>query len=285
MPSKVHDGLVHFLRNRPTLAVELLTDSLNISLPSHTATRLESEDCTDVSPTEYRADTVIVLDGPDRPAAAIVAEIQLRPDRDKRFSWPVYLATLRGRLRCPAYLLVITPSRRTATWCAEPIDCGHPDWILRPVVLGPDHIPEVTDPTQAVTSPELAMLSAMSHGGQATGRKTLDAAIAAIINVDRDRGRVYYDIVLAALPKAARRYLESQMTIVDYEFQSEFARRNQAKGKAEGEAQALLTVLSTRGLAVSDAARKRILSCSDLGQLEAWLKRSLTISTADELFV
>jgi hypothetical protein len=284
MPSKVHDGLVQLIRDRPALAAELITEALPVTLPSYTTARLESADSTDVSSTPFRADAVIALDGPERTSAAIVTEIQRRRDEDKHFSWPVYLATLRARLRCPVLLLVISPSQQIANWCAEPIDCGHPGWILHPFAIGPDQIPTITDHDQAIKSPELTLLSAIAHGPQPDGRKTIDAAVAAITSLDRDRGRVYHDIVLAALPKAARRYLESLMADTGYVFQSEFALRHQAEGKAEGEADALLTVLAARGIAVSDSIRERITGCRDLPQLKAWITKAVTAKTADELF-
>ena len=132
----------------------------------------------------------------------------------------------------------------------------------------------------------------MAHGGRPECRETLDAAVTAITSLDRDRSAVYYDIVLAALPKAARRYLENLMADTDYVYRSELALRNQAQGrvegkaegKAEGEADALLTVLAARGIAVSDSIRERIIGCRDLPQLKMWITKAVTANTADELF-
>jgi hypothetical protein len=284
MPSKVHDGLVHLIHDRPALAAELITDALHLTLPAYTIARLESADMTEVSSTPFRADAVVTLNSTDHTGMAIVAEVQRRPDEDKPFTWPVYLSTLRARLRCPVLLVVLSPTRRVANWSAQPIDCGHPGWTLRPLVLGPDQIPKITDRAAAAASPELALLSAITHGRRRDGRQTLDAAVAAITSVDKDRGRVYHDIVLAALPKAARQYLENLMADTGYVFQSEFALRHEAKGKAEGEADALLTVLAARGIAVSDSIRERISGCRDLPLLKAWLTKAVTARTADELF-
>ncbi len=41
---------------------------------------------------------------------------------------------------------------------------------------------------------------------------------------------------------------------------------------------------AARDITVPAAARERIMSCTDAGQLEAWVRRSVTISTIDELF-
>lgn len=60
-----------------------------------------------------------------------------------------------------------------------------------------------------------------------------------------------------------------------YEYQSDFAKKYVAQGRAEATAIAVLTVLQTRGLAVSDAARERILAQKDPERLELWLKKAI----------
>jgi len=65
-----------------------------------------------------------------------------------------------------------------------------------------------------------------------------------------------------------------------YEYQSDFARRHVAQGRAEGEAQgrahAVLVVLSARGIAVPDDVRARISGCADLDLLDNWLASAVT---------
>jgi hypothetical protein len=107
MASRAHEALLLLFRNRPALAPELLRDALHLSVPRFTEARIESAELTDVQPAEYRADLVVLLyEG--RPVLGIVVEVQLRPDEDKRFSWPAYVANLRARIRCPVCLLVVT---------------------------------------------------------------------------------------------------------------------------------------------------------------------------------
>jgi hypothetical protein len=69
-----------------------------------------------------------------------------------------------------------------------------------------------------------------------------------------------------------------------YEYQSDFARRNYRRGKTEGKAEDILTVLAVRGVAISGEAQTRITSCTDLAQLETWVWRAATVDTADQLF-
>ena len=74
------------------------------------------------------------------------------------------------------------------------------------------------------------------------------------------------------------------MSTGTWEYKSDFARRYYGQGRAEGEARALLGFLDARGISVPDAARERIMRCTDLEQLEIWVRRAATISTVDELF-
>ena len=203
---------------------------------------------------------------------------QLRPDPVKRWTWPVYVATLRARLRCPAVLLVVCVDAATARWCAEPIALGNPESALRPLVLGPDQVPLVTDPDQAARSPELGVLSAMAHG--ADRNEALNALPAALASLEIDRARLHLDIVLTALPAAAQRRMEELMATGTYEYQSDFARRYYGEGRTE----AVLEVLGARGIPVTEADRVRIVGCTDLDQIAVWLRRVATAESVDELF-
>ncbi len=56
-----------------------------------------------------------------------------------------------------------------------------------------------------------------------------------------------------------------------------------AKGKAEGKAEAVLAVLEGRGLTMTAAQRKQVLSCSDNGLLDAWLRAAGTAPSVKAL--
>jgi hypothetical protein len=53
---------------------------------------------------------------------------------------------------------------------------------------------------------------------------------------------------------------------------------------ASSTAQGVLAVLETRGLAVSGEQRQRIVECTDLDRLGAWLRKAVTLTDVDELF-
>jgi hypothetical protein len=54
--------------------------------------------------------------------------------------------------------------------------------------------------------------------------------------------------------------------------------------KAEGEAGMLLRVLAARGFEVAEPVRERVLSCTDLSQLESWADRAVTAVSIEEVF-
>jgi hypothetical protein len=159
-------------------------------------------------------------------------------------------------------------------------------WALSPLVLGPDRVPVVADADEAARDPELAVLSAMAHGGRPDRTDVLDALVSALAAVDQERATLYSNVVLAALPAAAHHYLGALVTAGTFprEYQSALVRRYVGQGRAEGEAAAVLTVLDARGIEVPADARARITSCTDLDQLDSWLRRAATANLIDELF-
>lgn len=275
-------------RNNPVLAAQLLSDVLDVDVPSYESARIESTDLTDCTPTEYRADAVVVLKArnSDRPAMAIVIEVQRRPDERKRWSWPVYVTTLRARRECPTVLLVVCPTNRTAQWCAEPIPLGHPGMTMAPLVVSLESIPAVTDPEAAIRAPELAVLSARAHSEE---NGVVLALYAALMHLDRETGELYTDYALATLSEPARKQLEDMLATGTYEFQSDFYKRQAAQeaeaAAAKAAAKSVIKVLTTRGVTIPDGPLQRILRCTDTEELDRWLTRAVTANTIDDLFV
>ncbi|MBI4703961.1 MAG: hypothetical protein HY744_22870 [Deltaproteobacteria bacterium] len=60
-------------------------------------------------------------------------------------------------------------------------------------------------------------------------------------------------------------------------------KQGEARGRAEGRADAVLTVLAARGIGVPEQIRARLLGCGDLAELDRWLARAATCSSAEEL--
>jgi hypothetical protein len=287
MQSLRHHVLAEMFKDHPEFAAKLLRDEFGLALPGYVRVREASPDLTDATPTERHADAVMAFAGAedsDKPVLAVVVEVQLRPDNDKHWAWPLYLAKVRARLRCRVALLVITVNATTARWCAKGIDVGHPGWVLHPLVYGPDRVPVVTDPRQVVGVPELALLSAMVHGNGPQCAEIVDALAACLAETDPDRANRYSGVAFTVLPEAARKLWEELMATPTYLYQHDYARRLLAEGEAKGEATAVLDVLDERGFAVSDEVRARITGCSDLDQLKTWLRRAVKVPSPEELF-
>ena len=56
-----------------------------------------------------------------------------------------------------------------------------------------------------------------------------------------------------------------------------------AEGKAEGAANALILVLESMGHSLTADERARVTACTDLDQLDAWLRRVGSVTTVSEL--
>ena len=298
MPSRSHEIPLRVVQNHPALAVSLLGQALGHEVPDHDEALNTSAVLTNCDPKEWNADGAVVLrkDGTD--VLTVVIERQNDDDLDKRFSWPAYLATMYGRLKCPAVLIVLCPDARMVRWSSKPIELGHPGFTLQPLVVGPAQMPVVTDPGQARDLPELAVLSAHAHGDQVPA--TLDALVEALDSTASLNRTFYYDYVLAGLQEAARKELEGLMSVDTYEWQSDFARKYVGLGREEGREAGLeegreegrrdeavdqiLVFLNERDLVPSEEQERRIRSCEDLETLRTWMRRVIKVRTVDELF-
>jgi hypothetical protein len=59
--------------------------------------------------------------------------------------------------------------------------------------------------------------------------------------------------------------------------------KGKAEGKAEGAASAVLRVAARRGVSLNESERARVMACTDLPTLEAWLDRAVTATCADDI--
>lgn len=292
MPSQVHEMIARMFLLRPELAVNIL-EVLKFAVPEHDEVIAEPGDLTDVTPTEYWADRVVTFKVAGKPKFAMIIEVQLAADPRKHYSWPAYVGTLYGRLKCPVLLVVACIDRRVAAWCGKPVVITDPGFFtMTPAVLGPQQIPVVTEPELAEHSPELATLSVVVHGDEPGSIPLFKAFLAGLGKVEEDRANLYYDFALASLSDGARALLEELMTTTPYRYQSDFARRyfsagkveGQAEGEARGKAEVLLMVLEARGVDVPDDVQVRISGCTDVGQLDTWARRAATADKIGDLF-
>ncbi len=303
MPTSLHDLLVQIFVETPELAIDLAGTRLGIGEATAYEVRPLSGELGQLLAPQHRADAVLLLQRDGSPALAVVLEVQLSRDDEKRYSWPVYLTGVRARLRCPTLLAVVSPYPEVAKWASGPIALGPGVGRIQPLVIGPERIPLVTDLEQAKANVRLAFLSAVARPVGDEAVEVAWAAIRAAQGLGEDLGWLYTHLILENLGERERETMEAKMEPIP-EYKNAFARKyvaqgraegraegkaegeaeGEAKGKAEGEAKALLAFLAARQLIPSVEARERILACRDLAMLDRWISRAAAARTLAELF-
>jgi hypothetical protein len=102
-----------------------------------------------------------------------------------------------------------------------------------------------------------------------------------VVDIDAERSRLYLDLVMISLLENAPEALEATMNSLGFEYQSPFARRYFAQGKAEGQVEIILKQLALRFGPLPDAAQTRV-RCAQDAQLDAVAERVLTAQTLEE---
>ncbi|MEV0199873.1 hypothetical protein [Nonomuraea sp. NPDC050691] len=169
-------------------------------------------------------------------------------------------------------LLVVCHDSATARWARLPKGIGleeRPSLVLHPVVLGPDNVPAITDLAQASEDVVLTVFSAL----------ILEVLAAALDTVDTQTAGYFAEFTEVGLGDTDARHLwRALMSTKTYRYQSEFAQQIEARGEAK------MLILEDRRIPVTPDIRERIMTCTDTTLLEAWARRTLHATTADELF-
>jgi hypothetical protein len=284
-----HETVLDLVRERPAFVPDLLV-KLDVTLPPFTTARLGDSALHEPAPVEHFADAVVLLAREERPVLGVIVEAQLRRDDQKLYSWPQYAMNARARHKCPFLVMVATPSPSVARWAGQPIEVGN-GTVFRQHIIGPETIPKITDAALAAREPELAVLSTLVHASRLTpdARLVASAVFRGLSELPEDQQLLYSRMVRNALSAALRKELEQMVDIRKYLDATE--RRNydkaMAKGKAEGEAkgkaEALLKVLTKRGMPITPHQHRHISECTDQSRLDRWLDRALTVGSVDEL--
>jgi hypothetical protein len=289
MPTGEHESPIALAKLDPGLVTWLLANLFEVKIPDYHHARAQPTDVRVLVPRTYHADGMVLFcDAIDAPVLAVVLEVQRRWDRSKRWTWKLYVAQLEAELMTSAALLVYCPDPAVARRYRGLFEFEGFSLPLRPFIFTPQQVPLVVDADVARANPALAVFSAICHGGDGEVDAVFPALAEALQSLGPKKAILYHDVVLAGLPQASRVRWEAYMsTTVGSRYHSELFReldaRGQAKGRAEGEASAVLTVLDARGVDVPEAIRDRILACADLDQLDTWLRRAVTATTADEV--
>jgi len=295
VPSAIHEAVIELVRAVPERILDLL----------HDATGFEAHTGLDPSAARIVDPTISQLVAPARacdlaieipfarvhrtgPAGCgVILEVQLRTDRRKELSWPVYWAVMRAgsSVRGGAVVIVVITTRRaTERWAIHTLAALLPlgSWV----VIGPSTMARIVDSATAKRDPEAAVLSAMIHAG----RTDIDLVPAIVKACSTLRGMLVHDVIT----------LEAQMQKTRYVWKSEFALRHQATGEArglrkglrkgrqegrdEGARKILLAIVDRRQLVLSRAQRALVNDCRDFARLERWSVRAVTAVTTADIF-
>ena len=295
MPSPSHEVPIELLRKHPELLAALL-EKLAGAAPKG---RLEADDATlrFAKPAEVRPDLVFRCEHPPW----VLLEVQIGMDAEKSRRWLLAAAIQLNETRVMGEVVVLTTSRRVAAWAAR---VGQAEGAfgtrlaLNPLVLliaG-----KSIDAMLSADHPELAFFAVWAvrgrHGPRAKHvlREALrltdtlpealqPGAARAIFAVLREPLAAYFREILMNpenLPetRAARRIRVSFEKVGREQGLVEGKR----EGLAEGKRGTLLHLLAARGLVVSEPQCVKIRACTDPAQLDAWIVRAATASTAGE---
>jgi hypothetical protein len=289
MPSAEHESPIALAKLAPELVTWLLANIFDFKVPEYHHARPQATDVRVMVPRTYHADGMILYcDREDQPVLAVVLEVQRKRVALKRRTWKLYLAQLEAELDVDIALVIYCPEPPVARWYRELLDRYSLSLPLRPMIFTSTDVPIIIDANVGRVHPALVVFSAICHGGHAEVDTIFPALEAALRSLEPVNAILYYDIVLAGLPAAARARWEEFMTAtVGHEYLSErfreMAAQNQEIGEARGEARAVLTVLDARGIEVPDEIRDHVLACTDLDQLETWLRRAVNATSAADV--
>lgn len=314
-----HQGICKLISERPEVLLALIQSEPGEVVTEGIELWPGPETVREVRYPEHAVDTAVVLrktvDG--RLVEALVAEVQLQPDEDKPWSWPIHVAGTRARLGCPTTLVVITDDERTARWAAEPIDLGRGRMVLRPIVIGPDRIPSDLDLDAARRQPELATLAVMIHGSKPGSKRLTGSTLAAVkegLDNDGKRYSLLMDLITGCLDEATLKDLDVETKTMQAQSSVPlgwFARKHYFAGVEEGREegrvaglqeglqegllqgrrearaeafrQSIALALVSRGLVPTLAQLEQMGRCTDDAQLEDWLRRAYAVSSVEQL--
>ncbi|MFI0239732.1 hypothetical protein [Streptomyces sp. NPDC016845] len=291
MVSSPHETMHHFFRKETAMMVRNFQRLFHVPFPEARDIAVLNTDLTEVTPVERRVDTLMRVDT-DEGNYLFAYESQGKRDESKRGSWAYYLAYLYAKYGIEPVLIVLTQSRATARWAARPIRLGLREWpslTVRPLVLGPDNVPKITDEKQAMEDPSLAAFSAIVHGRGSDAAAILESLASALRTIESDSAGMLAQFVDTGLVNPqAKEIWRNLMTQVSYFFRHPVAEQVREEGREEGRAQdraeMTLRILEWRGLSVPGVVRDRVLACSDTEQLTVWAERAVHVSDPADLF-
>lgn len=297
MPSSHHQGLVAAFADDPRLAFDLVRSVFGLELPELERVYDRRSELDRFAPCfgdtgELRPDLALSGEAPkSRPEAALrgaamIIEVQKKPDPVKRWRLWVYWALLAERLKLSTAVLCVPMSDSVSRWARSlgALEIPAREALL---VLDRQNMPRVTERETARRRPAMALLSALIHG-PAGDIEVVRVAFSVNLGLEDDRRWRYTSAILSVVPKSEQEALKRSLTVEERYELSEAERNSiayhdgRAEGMQEGMMEArleglvelVLTVLELRAIPLDAEAEARIRGCEDPGQLERWVERA-----------
>ncbi|MFJ2739529.1 hypothetical protein ACIO3O_07665 [Streptomyces sp. NPDC087440] len=290
MVTTTHEASHRIFQAKPELLAPVFR-LLGMPLSEKASVEVITPDVTEIKVLERRVDGVLRISSPDEgdPGFLLAVEAQTSRKPEKEVSWGYYLAHLAAKYEVPALLLVVCQDRATAAWARGPFHTGALGWnalTVRPLVLGPDNVPMITDPEEAAADLPLAAFAALTHGREACAPAILEALAIALSRTDDDTFADYSEILEIGLGDTPARTTWRKLMARGTLFPGGGTIRETSflEGEAKGRASSILQLLELRGIPVSEDVSRRVMECTDLDTLSRWLGRALTVTAAEEMF-
>ena len=290
MVTSTHEATHRLFQEHPE-ALTLVFESLGIPPPAKSDFGSITPDATEIRPMERRVDTVLKFEPAMGESFLLAIESQTKKDPDKAKSWAYYVAHLSAKYDMPVLLVAVCRDRSTAKWAAGPFECAVGPWstqVTRPFVLGPGIVPVINDESTVAQQPALAVLSAIVHSDDRRAPAILETLARGLLSFDPDTTAYWFEVTEVGLENtpAKEKWRELMSNVIThFPGHGTLFEERYLEGKTEDRASLILRVLEKHGIDVPDDIRERITSCTDLDTLTLWFDRSLTASTAEDLFV
>ncbi|NEC10240.1 hypothetical protein [Streptomyces sp. SID7909] len=288
MVSSPHEAMHRIFQEYPGL-FSRVSEVLGVDIPPPISATVLPTDLTENNPVERRVDTLLRMETQEEGAFVLAIEAQGKKDPRKAASWPYYVSYLHNRYGgLPVLLLVVCQDPSTAEWAARPLTIGLRQWqtlTLRPLVAGPHNMPVIKSVAEARKDLALATLAAITHADNPDVGAILKTLSAALRDAPENITDPIVELTAQGLGSRPVAQQWRNLVAVDTSFyKSAMSEEIRDEGRAEGRAEGLLLLLGVRGIALADADREKIATCTDPQLLGEWLQRAATASSAEEVF-
>jgi hypothetical protein len=175
---------------------------------------------------------------------------------------------------------------------------------MKPLVLGPEVIPVITDPATVLRDPSLALLSALSHDEGKHGREVVLTFEQTLVQSSHELAKLFFNVVYNHVREPLKRAIEAMLMEQNIESSDgelpgwaqalikrgmiAGERNGERNGELRGELKATRSMLQRQlkraKIELTEEQRARIETCSDMTMLDRWTENVIGAKTAADVF-